>query len=103
MKKLSPFASIIALFIISTSILANQNTMPSNNNSNAARENMNSDDSLIVVNVVASIEVKEGHLAEFKQILLTMSQMFLLKKVVLNILLLLMSQQILEFKKLIKM
>jgi len=68
MKKLSPFVSIIALFIISTSILANQNTMPSNNNSNAARENLNSDDSLIVVNVVASIEVKEGHLDEFKQI-----------------------------------
>ena len=68
MKKLSLIASILSLFIISTTIFANDGTIPSSNNSNLAKENLNSDDSPVMVNVIASIEVKEGHLAEFTKI-----------------------------------
>lgn len=68
MKKLSLIVSIISLFIISTSIFADQSTMVSSNNGNPAKENVNSDDLPVMVNVIASIEVKEGHLAEFTKI-----------------------------------
>ena len=68
MKKLSLIVSIFALFIISTSTFADESTTPSNNNSNSAKENLKSGDSPVIVNVIASIEVKAGHLAEFTKI-----------------------------------
>ena len=68
MKKLSLIASILSLFIISATIFANDGATLSSNNSNPVKENMNSDDSPVMVNVIASIEVKEGHLAEFAKI-----------------------------------
>ena len=68
MKKLSLIVSIFALFIISTSTFADDGTTASSNNSNATKENMKSGDSPVMVNVIASIEVKEGHLAEFTKI-----------------------------------
>ena len=68
MKKLSLIVSIFALFIISTSTFADDGTTASSNNSNSAKENLNSNDAPVMVNVIASIEVKEGHLAEFTKI-----------------------------------
>lgn len=68
MKKLSLVVSILSLFIISTTIFADQSTIPSNKNANPSMENVNSEDSHEIVNVIASIEVKEGHLAEFTKI-----------------------------------
>lgn len=68
MKKLSLIVSIISLFIISTATFADEGTMLSSKNSNPAKEKVSSNDVPVMVNVIASIEVKEGYVAEFVKI-----------------------------------
>ncbi len=68
MKKLSLIISMLSLFIISTTTLAGDGIIPSTNNPNPIKEKVNSNDAPKMVNVIASIEVKEGHLAEFIKI-----------------------------------
>ena len=61
MKKTSLFVSILLLSIFSISAYANQTP-------NQTDKNMKNSDSSGMVNVIASIEIKEGHVEEFNKI-----------------------------------